>query len=69
MQEERPLIGWKAPAKHLGVTVKTAKIYIKRWHEDIGTPIPRTPTGKVIIYPSQLKQLQIGINPYKSITT
>jgi len=58
---ERPLIGWKAIARHLGgdspVTIKTAKKWIKMWYKKKGEDMPRTPTGKPMLYPSQIKEM------------
>jgi len=57
MTTERPLIGWKAIAEHLGVTRKSAKKYLKVWFEEKG--IPRTPTGKVMVFADELRRMRV----------
>ena len=57
MTTERPLIGWKAIAEHLGVTRKSAKRWVQEWYRDKG--IPRTPGGKPMIYADEIRQMRV----------
>ena len=54
MTTERPLIGWKAIAEHLGVSDECAR----RWFVEMfgGDGVPRTPTGKPMVYPHEIKE-------------
>ena len=45
MKDKRLLTGWKDIANYLGVSVKTAKRYYKKY----GLPVLRLPTGKPCI--------------------